>query len=203
MGTPKWALPFGPESMLERVVRLLGSVCRPIVVVAAPTQELPSLPPEVIVVRDRREGRGPLEGLSVGLRALDERASAAYVTGCDVPLLVPAFVRRMCDLLGDYAACVPVTRGYQHPMAAVYRRSLVDLVDELLAADRLRPAFLFDAVSTRRVSESELTDVDPQLDTLKNLNHPADYLAALAQAGFAPPADVLSRFVADREAERP
>ena len=34
MGTPKLALPFGPELMLQRIVRLLGEVCRPIVVVA-------------------------------------------------------------------------------------------------------------------------------------------------------------------------
>ena len=40
MGAPKLALPFGPETMLARVVRLLGEACRPIVVVAAPGQEL-------------------------------------------------------------------------------------------------------------------------------------------------------------------
>ena len=35
MGVPKATLPFGPEMMLQRVVRLLGSVVSPIVVVAA------------------------------------------------------------------------------------------------------------------------------------------------------------------------
>jgi molybdenum cofactor guanylyltransferase len=194
MGTAKLALPFGPELMLQRIVRLLGAVCRPIVVVAAPDQALPELPGEVIIARDRREGRGPLEGLSAGLAGLPENVLAAYATSCDVPLLVPAFVERMFDLLGDHAAAVPVSGGFQHPLAAVYRRSLLDLVNELLAADRLRPAFLFDAVSTRRVAEDELTGVDPQLDTLKNLNHPADYLAALAQAGFTAPADLLEKF---------
>ena len=36
MGRPKAWLPFGPELMLQRVVRLVGTVARPIVVVAAP-----------------------------------------------------------------------------------------------------------------------------------------------------------------------
>jgi molybdopterin-guanine dinucleotide biosynthesis protein A len=119
---------------------------------------------------------------------------AAYATGCDVPLLVPAFVARMFDLLGDHAAAVPVSGGFQHPLAAVYRRSLIEVVDALLATHRLRPSYLFDAVSTRRVAEEELRDVDPQLDTLKNLNHPADYLAALEQAGFTAPPDVPAKF---------
>ena len=42
MGLAKATLPFGPEAMLQRVVRLLGAVVRPIVVVAAPEQELPT-----------------------------------------------------------------------------------------------------------------------------------------------------------------
>ena len=69
MGTSKALLPFGPETMLQRVVRILSSVVSPIVVVAAPAQELPDLPAHVIVTRDEREGRGPLEGLRAGLKA--------------------------------------------------------------------------------------------------------------------------------------
>ncbi len=153
MGTAKLALPFGPELMLERIVRLLGEACQPIVVVAAAGQELPALPSGVIVARDLHPERGPLEGLSAGLTALGEDVEAAYATSCDVPLLVPAFVRRMFELLGDYRAAVPVSGGYHHPLAAVYRRGVVDVVNELLASNRMRPAYLFDIVSTRRVEE--------------------------------------------------
>ena len=92
MGVAKATLPFGPETMLQRVVRLLGTVVSPIVVVAARDQDLPVLPPDVIVTRDEREARGPLEGLRAGLKALPPAVDAAYVTSCDVPLLVPAFV---------------------------------------------------------------------------------------------------------------
>src|SRR5436309_3861988 len=70
MGLPKATLPFGPELMLQRVVRLLSAVVQPIVVVAAPNQELPPLPGNVLLARDEREARGPLEGLFAGLSAL-------------------------------------------------------------------------------------------------------------------------------------
>src|SRR6202043_2693954 len=62
MGAPKASLPFGPETMLQRVVRLLGNVVAPIVVVAAREQILPELPDDAIITRDEREQRGPLEG---------------------------------------------------------------------------------------------------------------------------------------------
>src|SRR5690349_14282011 len=80
MGTSKALLPFGPETMLERVVRILSGIVAPVVVVAAANQELPPLPGDVIVTRDEREARGPLEGLRAGLKALPPDVDAAYVT---------------------------------------------------------------------------------------------------------------------------
>jgi len=184
MGSPKALLPFGGETMLQRVVRLLGAVVSPIVVVAAPEQELPLLPPSVVVTRDEHEDRGPLEGLRAGLKGLPEGVESAYVTSCDVPLLVPQFVSRMAELLGDYDIAVMEIDGFAHPLSAVYRRRTLPHVEALLAADRRRMIFLFDAVKTRRVQPSEMVSVDPDLLTLRNLNTREDYLNALTAAGL-------------------
>lgn len=192
MGLDKATLPLGPELMLQRVVRLLGSVVQPIAVVAAREQELPPLPEGVLIARDERSGRGPLEGLLAGLAAIDPHAQAAYATSCDVPLLVPAFVRAMIGSLGAAEIAVPVEGDFPHPLAAVYRTSVLPHIRELLVADRLRPAFLFERVATRRVPAAELQGVDPDLSTLKNLNRPEDYRAALRAAGFTPDPDVLA-----------
>jgi molybdenum cofactor guanylyltransferase len=184
MGAPKALLPFGPETMLQRVVRILGTVVSPIVAVAAAGQELPPLPDTIIMTRDEREGRGPLEALRAGLKALPGNVDAAYVTSCDVPLLVPAFAQRMIDLAEGYDIAVMEIDGFTHPLSAVYRRDTLPHVEALLAEDRLRPVFLFDAVRTRRVQTSEMTSVDPDLRTLRNLNTREDYLAALSSAGI-------------------
>jgi molybdenum cofactor guanylyltransferase len=180
MGVPKATLPFGPETMLQRVVRLLGTTVSPIVAVAAGEQLLPELPADVIVARDEREARGPLEGLRAGLKALPESVDAAYVTSCDVPLLVPAFVQHMLQLLGEHDIAVMEIDGFTHPLSAVYRRSVLPQVESLLSQDRLRPVFLFDAANTRRVSPDEMRAVDPDLRTLRNLNTREDYEQALS-----------------------
>ena len=182
MGAAKALLPFGPETMLERVVRLLSQAVEPVVVVAAADQVLPELPAGVIVARDRRAYRGPLEGLARGLAALPAECEAAYATGCDVPFLEPRFVRRVLELLGDYDVAVPRTEGFYHPLAAVYRRKVLGPIERLLAEDRLRAAALFEVVRTREISADELAGVDPGLKTLRNLNRPEDYQAALAEA---------------------
>jgi molybdopterin-guanine dinucleotide biosynthesis protein A len=182
MGRPKAWLPFAGEVMLPRVVRLLKEVVRPVVVVAAPDQEVPPVPADVAIVRDEEKGRGPLQGLAAGLAALEGQADAAYLSSCDVPFLRPAFVRRLIDLLGGQSICVPHVGDYHHPLAAVYRLSVGAAVARLLAENRLRPFFLFEAVPTRVVEAAELAGVDPTLQTLRNLNTPEDYEAALRES---------------------
>jgi molybdopterin-guanine dinucleotide biosynthesis protein A len=125
MGRPKGMLPFGDELLLPRVARILGEVVSPIVVVAAPEQEVPPLPEGVRVVRDEQEYLGPLAGIGVGLSALAGEAEAAYCSGCDVPLLRPEFVRAMIGVLGEHELAVPKEGDFHHPLAGVYRTSLV------------------------------------------------------------------------------
>src|SRR5216684_2918889 len=168
MGRPKAWLPIGGELMLPRVVRLLSEVVSPIVVVAAPEQDLPPLPSDVQIVRDEEKGRGPLQGLAAGLAALQGHADAAYASSCDVPFLRPAFVRRMIELLGSHQICVPHVDDFHHPLAAVYRVEVLEIVRKLLQENRLRPVFLFDAAPTRVVCADELNDVDPTFATLRN-----------------------------------
>lgn len=195
MGTPKALLPFGEETMLARMVRILSDVVAPIVVVAAAEQELPSDLDlaQVILARDEQPERGPLEGLRAGLKALQGHANAAFVSSCDAPLLAPALVRRMLDELGadadEFQIAVPVEhvegRTFHHPLAAAYRVGVLPQVESLLAAERLRPVFLYEAVSTKEVPVESLRSCDPDLHSLRNLNRREDYLAALALAGLA------------------
>jgi molybdopterin-guanine dinucleotide biosynthesis protein A len=184
MGCPKAWLAFGEETLLARMIRLLDPLVSCLVVVAAPKQELPPLPDHVIRTVDQRPGRGPLEGLCAGLKAGMERADVFYVSSCDVPLLKPAFVDRMFGLLqpGDEVV-VPRDEHRYYPLSAVYHRDVLSAVLQLLSADQLRHSGLFERVKARIVDLQQLRDVDPQLDSLRNANTPADYQAALRDAG--------------------
>jgi molybdopterin-guanine dinucleotide biosynthesis protein A len=186
MGRDKATLPFGPELMLQRVVRLLSEVVEParIVVVASAEQSLPPLPAGVIIARDAQPERGPLEGLAAGLRAIAGNSNVVYATACDVPLLSSAFVERMFGLMEDFDIVVPYDGQHHHPLSAVYRTRVLEHVEKLLAADRLSPRMLFSEVRTREAPVEELRTVDPELRTLTNLNDPEEYQAALAAAGF-------------------
>ena len=199
MGQSKALLPFGNESMLQRVIRIMSQVTSPIVAVKADNQALPPLPEQLLITQDRTPGQGPLEGIRMGLQALKQHPghthTAAYVTSCDVPLLQPAFIQAVANCLGDADAVVVVEDGFRHPLAAVYRTSVIPVIDSLLEAGKRRPLFLFDQVKTVLVSTQDLLEADPELDSLANLNEPEDYLAALRRAGIEPDPQVVSQLI--------
>jgi molybdenum cofactor guanylyltransferase len=198
MGTPKAALEWHGSTLLRRAVGIISRVTDgPAVVVRAAGQALPALPPHVEVVDDPREGMGPLQGLAAGLAAVAGRAETAFVSSTDLPFLHPAFVRRVLRAAQEGADVgLPVAHGHPQPLAASYRTSLAPAAERLVAQKRLRPAFLFEQCVVTRLDEAALrTDtalaaLDPGLDSVVNLNSPADYQRARARPA---PAVTLQR----------
>ena len=198
MGAAKAGLEWHGSTLLRRTVGIVGRATEgPVVVVRAAGQPLPALPAGTIVVDDPRPGLGPVQGIAAGLAALEALGSPgapafAFVSSTDLPFLHPAFVRRVLGLLGDDAdvdvdVVLPVARGYRQPLAAGYRVSLAAAAERLVAAGRLRPAFLFDECAVRVADEAllladpALAAVDPELDSVVNVNEPAEYEAARAR----------------------
>ena len=183
MGSPKAALDWHGSTLLRRTVSVVArAVTGPVLVVRAPGQLLPDLPPEVEVASDPREGLGPLQGMAVGLAALADRADAAFICSTDLPFLHPAFIGAVLGALTPHLdVALPVARGYPQPLAAAYRTGLAPLVSSLVAADRLRPAFLFDQCRVVRLDDATLradpavAALDPDLDSVVNVNESQEY----------------------------
>ncbi len=185
MGRPKWSLPFGDETMLGRVVRIVGEVVSPVVVVAAAGQDLPPLPTGTLVTRDELDAQGPLAGLAVGLTALADSADAAYVSSCDVPLLKVEVIQILIDALGTHEVAIVRDQERDHPLTAVYRVSCAGRAREFLNTRRRGLTEFVRQRDVRIVEAVELRAVDPELRSLANVNTPVEYEAALRAAGFA------------------
>jgi molybdopterin-guanine dinucleotide biosynthesis protein A len=192
MGESKAALDWHGSTLLHHIASLLaGTLDGPIVVVGAPGQDLPALPPGVELHSDPVEGQGPVQGIAVGLAAVADRAGAAFVCSVDMPFLHPAFVRRVLAGLQDPPAdqpvdvALPFARGYRQPLAAAYRTTLAGPIGEWVAEGIRRPGQVFERCRVRTLDEAwllndpELARVDPNLESLTNVNDPQDYEQAL------------------------
>jgi molybdopterin-guanine dinucleotide biosynthesis protein A len=190
MGTPKAALDWHGVSLLYRTTAVLArTVSGPVVVVRAAGQQLPDLPPDVRVVDDPVEGVGPLQGIGAGLSAVPD-TPLAFVSSTDLPFLHPRFATRVLAALDDDTdIALPVARGYRQPLAAGYRTALAPLIAELLQAGHHRPPDLFERCRVRGLTDADLladpglAAVDPELDSVLNVNSPDDYAAACARPG--------------------
>src|SRR6201999_2104207 len=107
----------------------------------------------------------------------------------------PRFVAAVCTAARDADAAVPHLAGFRQPLAAAYRTALAPLVGELVADDRMKPAFLFERCDTRWLHDL------PHPESVRTTSVREDYAAALAEPEPAvhvrcfgplrrPPADV-------------
>lgn len=154
---------FAGLTLVEHLVSVLAQRCDPVFVVAAQGQELPHLPAQVL--RDEVPGLGPLPAVGLGLRAAaQDGARRAFVCAVDMPFLTTELIDALAAVTADV---VLPHADRDHYLAGVYRTTLADTVDALVAAGERRVGALIDVADVRRIV---LADASP----LANLNSPDD-----------------------------
>lgn len=184
MGQPKTHLPWRQTTLLNHVVQQVAEVCEPVILATSSQETLPAISAPVMVRCDRAVFQGPLSGLLTGLEGVPDDRPAALVTACDLPFLNPAVLQRMSSLWEDCSTEIQILSdgARRHPLLGIYRRSVMPVIQELLAKGQRRLLDLCDAVPTTLITSAEFADIDPQCRCLQNINSPADYVAAMEQS---------------------
>ena len=192
MGAPKYLLPFGEETLLQRICRIVGVAASPVVIVAAENQSLTEAPQHCHVCRDSKADEGPLQAIADGLACLIEADREpdnlmhfpVFVTSCDVPLLTSGIIEFLAaKLQPDDDVIVIRTDDQPHPLCAVYRAGpALVAAQRLLAANVRRASSLPGSLRTRWVMDAELRTIDPQLHCLRNCNTPDELQEAILLA---------------------
>ncbi|WP_417376432.1 molybdenum cofactor guanylyltransferase [Gimesia maris] len=184
MNYPKALLPLGQELMLQRVIRIVSEVVSPVIIVASRDQELPEIPDSIRVVYDVNPGAGPLPAIALGLRELALDCQAAFVSACDTPLIHKDIIQAILSKLAEHDLAMVREGQWYHPLAAVYRTSLVESIEEILAARIQRPIDLAERVNSAFLDVEELRSIDPQLHGLRNINTREQYFELLRETGL-------------------
>lgn len=184
MGKPKYSLPFGDETLLQRSVsNLRGAVC-PIAIVGAPGQNLPDIP-HVLSICDPVANQGPLMGLMAGLKQVEGVSEWALVTGCDMPFISADLIQCLKSHRTTEAEIViPRINDQFYPLCALYRTALWRKAKFLLEKGERRLLALVDVCRIQIIAQDTLAQIDPDLLFLMNINTPQCYQSALALAGL-------------------
>lgn len=192
----KAAVQFRGRSFLDIVVAAVAAETGRVVVVAAPGQELPPLPPGVTVVRDTLPGSGPLAAIRDGLAAatrLEPPADVAFVASCDLPLVRRAVIRAVLDRqrTTPSAWVVPLVGGHPQPLVSALPLAMLVRVEEYLAGGRRDPRTLLATLAAAATGAVELLPgedlaaVDPDLESFRDVDT-AEELARLCEAHDCP-----------------
>jgi molybdopterin-guanine dinucleotide biosynthesis protein A len=187
-------LEIGGRTFLARVVAAVAAVTSRTIVVTAPGRPLPPLAHAVEVVHDTMPNAGPLAAIVDGLRAIGPTPAepVVFVSSCDLPLLDAEVVRLLVERAAATGAdwTVPVVDEHPQVLASVVRRTLIGPITAWLESGRRDPRGLLAtlkqhaAIRLCTVSASEITAVDPRLDSFRDIDTPAELVEMIRQLAY-------------------
>lgn len=186
MGVDKTLLDFEGETLVSRVVDVVGAVCASTLVVTNRPEAISTagLPPEVRVLRDEVAYQGPLGGLATALAAAEEEWVLAVAA--DMPWLKPSVVRALWARAEGADVVMPVSAEGPEPLLALYRReTCLPAARKALDSGRRRLVAILPGLTVAEVAVESLREVDPELRSLRNINTADD----LAEARHDPAGD--------------
>ena len=215
MGVDKYSLPFGDTTFLAAVLQSLAPAITGSIAVIAHRDHAEQVEDicrqtgvrNIEVRTDRAPDRGPLEGIGTGLAWLVDQQEVgwAFVTCCDVPKLKPAILAALLERvptaeLAETDAVLPIRGKRIFGMTSLYRitTDVSAVVDCQITAGELRVSDMSRKLNSCLVPVEQLLLVDPQLDSLMNLNGPQQYLKFLRDEGLTCNPELLRRLTSHR-----
>jgi len=166
MGADKSKLPIKGKPMIEHIYEQLRGTFRQMLISANEVEKYAFLGVEV--VRDKVPGQGPLMGIASALDASVNELN--FVVACDILHIDLKCVRKMlAEAVKSKAEIVVPTSGgeFYEPLFAVYRKSALKAIDELLRTEKRK---ISDVFARCRVEYIEMG-----AEQLTNLNTMAEY----------------------------
>jgi molybdenum cofactor guanylyltransferase len=114
-----------------------------------------------------------LGGLYTGL--FYATSDSIFVASCDMPYPSAALLRYLCSLRAGYDCVVPETAQALEPLFAVYSKSALPAMLELLESGNFRIYDLYPQLYTRFVGVSELAPFAEDGRSFVNVNTPDDF----------------------------
>lgn len=184
MGSDKGLVMLGNAPLVRYVADVLMNIADEVLVsVGKDRRETYShaLGSEFVIVEDRTEGVGPLEGLMQGLNAA--KGEYVLVSPCDTPFLRKEMCLAIVAAAKSRDGAVPRT-GEKHlePLHGAYlRTTCAKAFERTLASGKRAPTQAYADLDIAYIDEGILRAIDADLLSFWNINSPDELERAKAQ----------------------
>lgn len=182
MGSAKALLDFNRTSLIETVIARIRHLFDNVIIACAAGNSFPHI--DATEVKDIYPDSGSLGGLHAGLSAAN--SDRIFALACDMPFVNPQLVSMLIGRSSDCDAVVPRTAAesahndkpgtmYFEPLHAVYSKTCLPHMEQLLGSGNLKILDFFDRVNVDFVDTGEIQAVDSQMLSFFNINTPEDF----------------------------
>jgi len=171
MGADKALLSLDGKNLLQHAMRIVAAVCPRAVIVGNPVR----YGAFGEVFEDRVPGCGPLGGVHTALHVTSSDRN--LILSVDMPKMTAEFIRWLVNESagGDELATVPQVAGGNQPLCAVYRREMLPVIEEAMAAGEYKVDRIFARVATRYLREPQINAAGFSADIFANVNTPEEF----------------------------
>lgn len=115
-----------------------------------------------------------LGGLFSGL--FHARTEYIFVASCDTPFPNEALIRHICSSVGASDAVVPISADGLEPLFAVYHKTCLSPMKQLLERGTFRIRELYQTTNVCYVDETEIARYDESGKSFVNINTPEEFV---------------------------
>ncbi len=154
--------------LIERVIRVMGSVFQRLIILTNTPQEYAYL--KLPMVEDLIKGLGPIGGLYTGLESISD--DAGFFVACDMPFLSEPLIRHMVEIRDDFDVVLPKIDWKIEALHGLYTKRCLPTIKELIDSQEYQVIRFFPKIHVKYLDEDEIKEFDPQLKSFFNVNKP-------------------------------
>ena len=182
MGTDKALLRLGSETLLERSVHTLESVCTSVVICGGEADRYTL--PGIRCLADPLPDAGPLGGLLAALEAAEAGVGTLLVLACDLPFVTPSLMKLLLSTEPNLPVLIARSAGVTQPLCGRYATSLAPALRAFLErGERKVLGFVSASPHTYLTVEQGHPLFHPSLLSNINLTDDLAQAAAIMQRG--------------------
>ena len=167
-GHNKALVEFEGMRLIDRTATIMRAIFDHVILVTNTPHEYAYL--GLPMFRDLIPGLGPLGGVYTGLEMTTNETG--FFVACDMPFLNPGLILHMVELRGSYDAVVPRIGRLLEPLHALYSRSCLPAIKDLIRCREYQIFLFYPRIRVRYLEKEGIQAFDPQLRVFFNINAP-------------------------------
>lgn len=170
-GKDKAFLMINGTPLIERTAEKMKKIFQEVILISNEKKRLSYL--GLPVFEDIKKGLGPLGGIYTGLLSMSNEMG--FFIACDMPFIDEGLVRYMTDIRDNYWAVVPSVGNEIEPLHAVYSKSCLSAIENLIKANTYQVRLFYGHINIKYVKEDEIKKFTSPEQVFLNINTPDEY----------------------------